>query len=134
MDYVEIINLLIPVIITALGGVLTLLGTELAIRVKKYLDTKEKREIAEMIAGYVGQTGKALTNTEKFNLAKKTLIEKLNKEGLKFTELELTMLIEAAVHGFKTEYAKVIEEEIKAIAQEPILAPVETEIFVEEAE
>ena len=123
MNYEELINILLPLILTAMGAIFTMLGTEIAIKVKKFLDSKEKRSIAEATVKYVEQIGKALGSDEKFALAKKTIVEELNNAGIKVTELELTVLIEATVNGFKKEYAKedIITEELQAIVEAPIM-------------
>lgn len=104
MDWNELFNALMPMIISAAGVILTALGSYLAVQVKKFLDTGEKRAMAEVTVKYVEQVGKLMGSEEKLKLAMDTMIENLNNAGIKFTELELRVLIESAVNGFKKEY------------------------------
>lgn len=122
MDWKELFNALLPLILSAMGVVFTAVGTYLALQVKKFLDTKEKRSLAEVTVKYVEQVGKVMGSDEKFKLAKETLIQELNNQGITFTEVELEVLIESVVNGFKKEYAKVDEpkkEEVK-IDEQPL--------------
>lgn len=125
MDYTEILNALLPLVLSAAGIVLTGVGTYLAMQVKKFLDTREKRAIAETTVAYVEQIGKLLGSEEKFDLALETITQELNNAGINFTEVELKVLIEAAVNGFKKEYSvfdeKPIEDVVaKSVLEEPV--------------
>lgn len=116
MENSELLNALMPLILSAAGIILTAIGTWLARKVKVFLDSKEKRSIAEATVKYVEQIGKALGSDEKFAKAKEAIVQQLNNEGIAFTDLELEVLIEATVNGFKKEYAKVdvpVVEEVK---------------------
>lgn len=121
----ELLNALLPLVLSALGVILAALGNYLAKQVKKFLDSKEKRSIAEATVKYVEQVGKALGSDEKFAKAKETIVQQLNNEGISFTDLELEVLIESVVNGFKKEYDKVDEpkvEEVKPIEEEVLEA------------
>lgn len=125
MDYTEILNALLPLVLSAAGIIFTALGTYLAMQVKKFLDTREKRALAEVSVKYVEQVGKLLGSEEKFDMALKTLSEQLQNTGINFTEVELKVLIEAAVNGFKKEYSvfdeKPIEDVVaKSVLEEPV--------------
>lgn len=121
MDYTEIINALLPLVLSAAGIIFTALGTYLAMQVKKFLDTREKRALAEVSVKYVEQVGKLLGSEEKFDLALKTLSEQLQNTGINFTEVELKVLIEAAVNGFKKEYSIFDEASLDEIPlEEPV--------------
>ena len=109
MDANNLMTSLLPLILSASGVVLAAVGAWLAKQVKKFLDNKDKRAIAETTVKYIEMVGKTLGGDEKFAKAKETLIQQLNNEGIPFTDLELEVLIEATVQGFKKEYAKVDE-------------------------
>lgn len=113
MNYNELISALLPLILSALGVILAAFGTQIAKYVKKFFDSKDKRAIAEATVRYVEQVGKALGSEEKFAKAKETIVQQLNNEGIAFTDLELEVLIEAAVNGFKKEYAKTDEVKVE---------------------
>lgn len=115
MNTTELISALLPLILSALGVILAAFGTQIAKYVKKFFDSKDKRAIAEATVKYVEQVGKALGSEEKFAKAKETIVQQLNNEGIPFTDLELEVLIEAAVNGFKKEYAKVDEPKVEEV-------------------
>lgn len=100
----EIMKELTPSLLNIAGVLLSALASWLAFQCKKWLDTKQKRAIAETSVKYVEQVGKALGSTEKLALAKETMIAMLAKVGLKITDTELTALIEAACTAFTAHY------------------------------
>ena len=123
MDYQELINALMPLVLSAAGIIFSGLGTYLALQVKKFLDTREKRALAEVSVKYVEQVGKLLGSEEKFDMALKTLSEQLQNTGINFTEVELKVLIEAAVNGFKKEYSIFDEASLDEIPlEEPVVS------------
>lgn len=117
MEWNDVLNALMPLAISAMGIVFTAIGTWAAMQAKKFLDTREKRALAEVTVKYVEQVGKLLGSEEKLGLALQTLTQELENAGIKFTEVELRVLIEAAVNGFKKEYA-VIDEPLESVGSE----------------
>ena len=102
MDFImEIINTygmeLIGAILTALAGVLGMVATKLA---TKYVNTKVKRDIARTVVQGVEQLYKHLSGEEKLALALEAAAEMLQEAGIFATDLELRMLLEAAVGEF----------------------------------
>ena len=97
----EIINTygmeIIGAILTALGGVLAIAAKKLA---TKYIDTKVKREIARTVVQGVEQCYHALGGPEKLDKAMEAAAAMLAAQGITVTELELRMLLEAAVGEF----------------------------------
>lgn len=97
----EIINTygmeIIGTILTALGGILGMVATKLA---TKYINTKIKREIARTVVQGVEQCYYALGGPEKLDKAMEAAAAMLAAEGITVTELELRMLLEAAVGEF----------------------------------
>lgn len=106
----ELINALMPYIISALATVLTAFGAWLGTKVKDLFDTKQKRTIVESTVKYVEQVGKALGSEEKLNLAKQKALQWFEAKGLKVSEIELEILIEAFVNDFYGHYA--LEEDL----------------------
>ena len=102
MEFVlEIINTygmeIIGAIITALTGVLALAAKNLA---TKYINTKVKQEIARTVVQGVEQCYNYLGGPEKMERAMEAAADMLNAQGINVTELELRMLLEAAVGEF----------------------------------
>jgi hypothetical protein len=97
----EIVNTygveIIGAILTALAGVLGLAVKNLA---TKYINTKVKREIALTVVQGVEQLYKNLHGKEKLDKAMEAAAEMLAAQGITVTDLELRMLLEAAVGEF----------------------------------
>ena len=117
MEFIlEIINTygmeIIGTILTALGGILGMVATKLA---TKYVNTKIKREIARTVVQGVEQCYHALGGPEKLNKAMEAAAAMLAAEGITVTNLELQMLLEAAVGEFNDVFHAVpVEEGIAA--------------------
>lgn len=101
----QIITAIMPYVVT----IVTALFGYLAVRVKSKLDekinTQTKREVAEATVNYIQQVYSALNGEEKLRKALDTSIEWLNEKGIKVTEIEMTILIEAAIKGAKEGWA-----------------------------
>ena len=97
----EIINTygleIIGAILTALAGVLGLAAKNLA---TKYINTKIKQDIARTVVQGVEQVYKALSGPERLEQAMEAAAEMLAAYGITVTDLELRMLLEAAVGEF----------------------------------
>ena len=102
MEFIlEIINTyglqIIGTILTALAGVVATIATKLA---TKYINTKVKRDIARTVVQGVEQLYKHLAGPEKLDKALEAAAEMLAAQGITVTDLELRMLLEAAVGEF----------------------------------
>ena len=102
MDFImEIINTygmeIIGAILTALAGVLAVAVKNLA---AKYINTKVKREIARTVVQGVEQLYNRLSGEEKLAKALDAAADMLTANGITVTDLELRMLLEAAVGEF----------------------------------
>ena len=93
-------------IVTAVFGYLGLHAKKL---VTKYLDTKEKKSVAKTVVLAVEQVYKDLHGDEKLLKALEAAADMLTDKGIKVTDLELRMLIEAAVAEFNDAFATVPE-------------------------
>lgn len=102
MEFImEIINTygmeIIGAILTALAGVVAVAAKNLA---TKYINTKVKRDIARTVVQGVEQIYKDLHGEEKLGKALEAAADMLTANGITVTDLELRMLIEAAVGEF----------------------------------
>lgn len=98
---IELINNLLPIIATALGGLLAYFGN----RIKKYYDEKYKTETVDAIikstVDYVEQVFIDLKGKEKLDKARDVALSRLQNKGIEIDEIELTIIIEAFVRGLK---------------------------------
>lgn len=97
---------LIYAIITALAGYL---GIALKHLVKKYLDDKTKLAVAKTAVKYVEQVFKDLHGEEKLQQALVAAADMLAEKSISVTDLELRVLIEAAVAEFNEAFKKTEE-------------------------
>ena len=89
---------------TILYTVLTALFGYFGIVAKKYFDkwfnTKEKKEIAKEVVKFTEQVYKTLHGQEKLDKAMEAMAQMLEEKGITITELEMKVLLEAAVAEF----------------------------------
>ena len=89
----------IMIILTAIAGYL---ATKIKGFVDSKIDAENQRKLMEFVrvtVNYVEQIGVKLPSEEKFALAKSKVLIWVNEKGLKVTEDELEVLIEAFVHN-----------------------------------
>ena len=91
----DIIMEIVPIVLAAVG---TFIVGIIKAKYTEYVNTDTKRELAMLTVRYVEQVFKTLHGTEKLDKAKASFISILNEKGIKITDEELTMLLEAAVH------------------------------------
>ena len=99
-------------ILTAIGGYLGVVVKNL---VNKYLTDRTKRDVAKTVVQAVEQIYKDLHGDEKLDMALSAAAEMLTEKGIHASDLELRMIIEAAVAEFndafnKTEAAETVTE------------------------
>lgn len=89
---------------TILYTILTALAGYIGIWVKslytKYINDKTKQDVVKTCVSAVEQLYKDLHGEEKYNKVVESVSEMLMEKGITITELELKMLIEAAVGEF----------------------------------
>ena len=90
-------------ILTALAGVVALAAKRLA---TKYINTAVKKDVARTVVQAVEQIYKDLHGEEKLGKALEAAADMLADNGIHVSDLELRMLIEAAVGEFNTVFAK----------------------------
>lgn len=100
---------------TILYAVLTAIAGYLGIVFKKmyakYVNDKTKRDVARTVVLGVEQIYKDLHGDEKLQRALSSASEMLAEKGIQITELELRMLIEAALAEFNDAFSKDPEDE-----------------------
>ena len=95
-------------IITAIAGYVGIVVKNL---VTKYLNDKTKKEVAKNAVQFVEQVCKNLHGEEKLNEALVAAAEMLAEKGITITDLELRVLVEAAVAEFNKAFEKNAEKE-----------------------
>lgn len=97
----DIINLIIEnitsVAITSLVAIVGYFLTSIGNKVKKYLDDARIKNYVEDVIKCINQAYDTLSNEEKYDQAKREIIEWLETEGLRIAESKLKVLIESAV-------------------------------------
>ena len=113
---------LINFLVVVIGLVATFVGQ----KGYSYLNNKgilkeieAKQKYVNIVVNAIQQTYKEANGEEKLGEAKTQLVDFFNANGIKFTDVELNSLIEAAVKGVKDGAKKVSIEE--AIAQKVAL-------------
>jgi hypothetical protein len=89
--------------ITAIAG---WFGIVIKNLVKKYLDDKIKLDVAKTTVQYVEQVFKDVHGEEKLNMALSAASDMLAEKGIAITDLELRVLIEAAVAEFNYAFSQ----------------------------
>lgn len=90
-------TMILYTIVTAIAGYLGLWVKKI---ITKYINDKTKRDIVKTCVKAVEQLYKDLHGEEKFNEVVKSAVEMLGERGITITELEIKMLVEAAVCEF----------------------------------
>lgn len=88
------------------GLVFSFLGMKAKELVTKYVNTKEKKALAETTVLYVEQVFKDIHGQDKLNEALKMFSKLLAEKNIKVTDTEMMALIEAAVSSFNKSFEK----------------------------
>ena len=95
-------------IITAIAGYIGLVVKDLC---TKYINDKTKAAVAKTAVQFVEQVYKDLHGEEKLDAALSAAAEMLAEKGITVSDLEMRVLIEAAVGEFNNAFNKSIEKE-----------------------
>lgn len=90
-------------VLTALAGYIGIFAKKLY---TKYVNDKTKQAVAKTVVQAVEQIYKDLHGEEKLNKALEAASEMLAEKGITITDLEMRMLIEAAVAEFNNVFEK----------------------------
>lgn len=101
----NLINLVVTnlseIAITGLVALASYLLTMLGNKMKQVFDNERIKNIVENTVDCINQAYETLSNEEKYEEAKKEILDWLKTEGLKITESQLKILIESAVSKAK---------------------------------
>ena len=95
-------------ILTAIAGYIGIVVKNL---VTKYLNDKTKQSVAKSAVQFVEQVYKNMHGEEKLDAALTAASEMLAEKGITVTDLEMRVLIEAAVAEFNEAFNKNVVEE-----------------------
>lgn len=105
--FAEIINLygaeILGTLLLAMAGIFGMIAKNL---VSKYLDTDTKRTLAKVVVQFVEQVYKDLHGEDKLNAALTVFAEMLLKKNINASELEMKVMLEAAVAEFNDVFHK----------------------------
>ena len=103
MDWSEIVNqliqILLPVLATFLTGLFTYIGTRLKNAYEQKVNTETAKVVVENAVRFVEQVYKDLHGKEKLEKAVEQVSQVLASKGINLSEAEINMLIESAVYG-----------------------------------
>ena len=90
-------------IVTAIAGYIGIVIKNLY---KRYIDDQTKKSVVKTVVQGIEQMYKDLHGEEKLNVAIKNVTSMLGNKGITVTDLEIRMLIEAAVGEFNNAFNK----------------------------
>lgn len=121
MDWSSIINqlidILLPILATAVTAIFSYIGVKIKTIIQEKADTDAKKAVVESTVKYVEQVFKDLSGEAKLDKALKTASEWLAEKGISVSDVELRVLIEAAVNGLEKAKKEEIKEDIKVIEE-----------------
>lgn len=102
-------------VLTALAGYIGIVAKRLY---TKYVNDKTKQAVAKTVVQAVEQIYKDLHGEEKLNKALEAASEMLAEKGITITDLEMRMLIEAALAEFNRAFEKEGTDDIEDTADD----------------
>ena len=111
MDFAEILHeYLLPsawtALVTLVSAVFAFIGAQLKKKYQEKIDTEEKRHAVETCVNAAEMVYKDLKGADKLAKVKENIVEWLNLKGISISEIELDMMIEAAVTNLNLDYLK----------------------------
>lgn len=88
-----------PAIASLLAGFCAYIGAKIKKLYEEKVNTEEKKKIVTSTVSYIEQVYKDIHGEEKLDKCKEKAVEWLNEKGLSISDIELDILIEAAVNG-----------------------------------
>lgn len=105
MDWTELLNqlidILLPILATFLTGLFTYLGTKLKAAYEQKVKTETAETVVKNVVKFIQQTCKDLDGEAKLQKAISEASTILASKGIELTDTEINMLIESAVYGLK---------------------------------
>ena len=97
----QVLSILLPALATLIAGWFAVLGNKIKIAYEEKINTQIKKQMVQLTVEYVEQVYKAMNGEEKLQKAIEQATIILSEKGILISEVELRMLIEAAVYGLK---------------------------------
>ena len=85
---------------TLLVAIFGFLGVQAKKLYKNFVDDKTKESVVKSVVKAMEQIYRDLDGRERYQKAKESIVEMLNSKGVKITESEMNILIEASVSEF----------------------------------
>lgn len=119
MDFIKLFiseygTTILYAILTALAGYIGIVAKRIY---TKYVNDKTKQAVAKTVVQAVEQIYKDLHGEEKLNKALEAASEMLAEKGITITDLEMRMLIEAALAEFNKAFEKEGSDDIENTAE-----------------
>ena len=109
--------------VTILYAIITAVVSYVGMKIKsvfeKYINDKTKRDVAKTCVRAVEQIYKDLHGQEKLDKCIESISLLLADKGISITEIEVRMLIEAAVREMNTQLGDLFKDDEKEIEAEP---------------
>ena len=119
MDWSEVVNqliqILLPILATFLTGLFTYIGTRLKNAYEQKVNTETAKVVVENAVRFVEQVYKDLHGKEKLEKAVEQVSQVLASKGINLSEAEINMLIESAVYGLNEGWFELKEPETVVI-------------------
>ena len=119
MDWSEVVNqliqILLPILATFLTGLFTYIGTRLKNAYEQKVNTETAKVVVENAVRFVEQVYKDLHGKEKLEKAVEQVSQILASKGINLSEAEINMLIESAVYGLNEGWFELKEPETVVI-------------------
>lgn len=106
----ELFAQLLPILGSALVLIVGFAGEKLKAYLDLKMDAEKQHQISDFVkftVAYVNQIGIDLDPEAKFALAKEKVVLWANEKGVVVSEMEIDVLIEAFVNGFKRENVEI---------------------------
>lgn len=100
------------IVFTIFSAVLAFIGTRIRSIYEDHVKSKEKRQVVKDCVLMVEQVYTDIHGKEKFEKAKESIISILNDKGIPITDLEMDVLIEAAVQELNKTREIIFEDTI----------------------
>lgn len=94
----QFIQILLPILATALTGLFTYIGTALKKAYEEKINNETAKAVVTDAVKFVEQVYNDLSGKEKLEKATEQVSEVLQSKGIKITPAEINMLIESAVY------------------------------------
>ena len=134
----QIIQILLPILATALTALFTYIGTALKRAYEEKINNETAKAIVNDAVKFVEQVYSDLSGKEKLEKATQQVSEILQSKGINITPAEINMLIESAVYGlnegwFDKKENQELLKDLKLLAQNAKQESISTpEVILEE--